>query len=322
MRDNPIQFAVVREDPEIEVSLARESGAERALLIGSGGCKALSLQSALPRLSLTLVDPNPAQLSLIGRKIKALGEKDAAKRKTAFNIGSDAPDGLNACGNFESLFRSLRRFLNELVLDDGGMRRLFASDAALAEAPRVLFSHKYWPVAFTMHLHSDLLLAMFGPAAVQHAPPGSYPAYFRNAFERGILAPGGSRNYFLHHVFLGGYLDDPECLPRYLVAPAAAHPFRLVEGTVRAVPSFSEYDLVDLSNIFDWMAETEVAEIAARLSAEMRTGARLVFRQLNHAKDFTRFFGGAFRFDRDRGEALLSRDRSLFYSRLNVAARN
>ena len=67
MKDNPIQFAVVREDPLIEAEVIRASGAERMLLVGSGGCTALTLQTLFPNLALTLVDPNPAQSVLIKR---------------------------------------------------------------------------------------------------------------------------------------------------------------------------------------------------------------------------------------------------------------
>jgi hypothetical protein len=48
MRDNPVQFAFVREDPEIEASLVRRDHSGSALLIASGGCTALSLQALFP----------------------------------------------------------------------------------------------------------------------------------------------------------------------------------------------------------------------------------------------------------------------------------
>ncbi|MFO0984400.1 MAG: hypothetical protein U1E76_22190 [Planctomycetota bacterium] len=35
MATNPIQFAIVREDPRIELALAREHGARRVLVIAS-----------------------------------------------------------------------------------------------------------------------------------------------------------------------------------------------------------------------------------------------------------------------------------------------
>ena len=86
MRDNPIQFAVVREDPRLEIQVLRRHPARRALLIASGGCTALTLASVWPNLGVTLLDPNPAQLDLVERKISALTREDDAARRRRFNV--------------------------------------------------------------------------------------------------------------------------------------------------------------------------------------------------------------------------------------------
>ena len=49
-----VKFAVVREDPRIEVEVARAIGAKRALVVASGGCTAFAVAQALPALQLTL----------------------------------------------------------------------------------------------------------------------------------------------------------------------------------------------------------------------------------------------------------------------------
>ena len=60
-----------------------------------------------------------------------------------------------------------------------------------------VFRHRYWPVAFELFFSDQLLNAMFGAAATQHAPPGSYSAYFRGAIEAGLCRPDAAQNYFL-----------------------------------------------------------------------------------------------------------------------------
>lgn len=319
MRARPVQFAVVREDPAIEAEIVRRLGVRRALLIASGGCTALSLMVWFPSLELTLVDPNAAQLDLVRRKLDLLPPVDAASRRRQFNIGTADPAGLNACGNFESLFGCLRHFLHEFVAHPEELAGAFATAHGPAELLASLGRSPYWPVAFALHFHDDLLNAMFSKAATQHAPPASYPAYFRQAFEHGLGRPDAMDNYFLHHVFLGHYVDRAGALPAYLEGtfPVRDRP-EMLQGGVADVPDLGEFDLVSLSNIFDWMPESEVAALARHLTARMRPGAAVLYRQLNHAKDFTPFFGDGWRREESWAADLLARDRSLFYARLVV----
>src|SRR5437773_9198576 len=162
MRDNPVQFAVVREDPQIEAALARKTCARTALLIGSGGCTALSLAVLFPDLALTLVDPNPAQLELVRRKARLLAE---GAPKARFNVGDDSADGLNACGNFESLFRGLRDFVREYVLPASELGALLTVPGQLRRSPGLLFANRYWKTGFDLFFSDALLNSMFGPAA-------------------------------------------------------------------------------------------------------------------------------------------------------------
>lgn len=318
MRDNPIQFAVVREDPEIEAALVRAAGARSALLIGSGGCTALSLRALFPELALTLVDPNPAQLDLIARKAAALAEGAPKER---FNIGDDSPDGLNACGNFESLFRGLRAFIQEFVLPASELEDLLTDPVRLRQAPERLFSHRYWKTAFDLYFADSLLNTMFGSEATRYAEPGSYPAYFRGVFENGLIRPGAEENYFLHHAFLGRYIDKPGCLPLYLARRPHPARFETIAGRIEAVDDFGRFDLIALSNIFDWTDRGDVAAIAARIKREARSGATIVFRQLNNVTDFAALFKPELRFDGAMAARLHDADRSLFYSALCIGTK-
>ena len=72
MRDNKVQFAVVREDLMVEAELVRLTNANNVLLIASGGCTALTLQALFPDLHITLFDFNSAQLERVREKMSAL----------------------------------------------------------------------------------------------------------------------------------------------------------------------------------------------------------------------------------------------------------
>ena len=198
MRNNDVQFAVVREDPMVEAELVRLTKARNVLLIASGGCTALTLQALFPDLHITLVDFNPAQLERVRQKMRALRDIDVATRHRKFNIGTSDPSGLNQNGNFESLFRGLREFIFSLVADAAEIRALFEEKDRLAEVSEILFSNKYWSVAFDLYFSDTLLHTMFGPDATQHAETGSYPRYFQTLFEKGLTSLNAFDNYFLH----------------------------------------------------------------------------------------------------------------------------
>jgi S-adenosylmethionine-diacylglycerol 3-amino-3-carboxypropyl transferase len=118
MMHNPIQFAVVREDPELPIRALKTlcEAPSRALLIVSGGRIALAIASQLPNLQLTLIDKNPEQLDLVKLKFDKIRCQSPDEFKSLFNIGSSNKTGLNECGNFETLFRSLRNFIHDMIM--------------------------------------------------------------------------------------------------------------------------------------------------------------------------------------------------------------
>ena len=321
MRDNKVQFAVVREDPMVEAELIRLTRASNVLLVASGGCTALTLQALFPDVHITLVDFNPAQLERVREKISALRDVDTATRHRRFNIGTSDPKGLNQSGNFESLFRGLREFIFDLVADEAEIRRLFEEKDRLAEVSELLFSSKYWSVAFDLYFSDSLLNAMFGPDATQHAEAGSYPRYFQTLFERGLTSTAAFDNYFLHHVFLGYYIQRPSSLPYYLLAPPTDYRFQMVEGTLDRVPELQRFDLISLSNIMDWMPLVEIVSLISYLQNEMKPGASVLYRQLNNYTDLSTYFGDSFKFNTALGVRFQEIERSLFYSSVHVGKR-
>jgi len=313
----PLQFAVVREDPRVERAVVEGAGVRRALLVASGGCTALALARCAPGVELELFDVNPAQLEHVRGKWDAV----RAGGLRALNVGDPDPAGWNARGNFEGLFRTLAQVVHEFVCPRDAFAGAFSDAARLRRLAAEIGDHPYWPVAFDSVFHDSFLRTMFGPAAIQHAPAGSYPRYFQALFERGLRRPDGLDNPFLHHVWLGCYLDRPEALPDSLAPGGAAlgEPPPMHLGTLSDVPDLDRFDLVSLSNLPDWMSEDELAELSAVLTERLRPGARILLRQLNSALDLEAALGPAFSFDRERAAALLRDDRSLFYSRLHLA---
>jgi S-adenosylmethionine-diacylglycerol 3-amino-3-carboxypropyl transferase len=312
-----VKFAVVREDADLETELCSKLDARRVLLVASGGCTALTLAHRFPGLRVTAFDQSAAQLAHVEAKRAAVERRDLA----SLNVGDDSPSGLNQRGEFEGLFRTMRAFVEEFVAPRTDLARYFAPTTSLDERAALVAAwtaSRYWPVATALSFHDDFLHAMFGPAATQHAQPGSYPAYFRHAFERGLRDPAGPQNPFLRHVLLGEY--DVAAPPDYVHAQRDPG-LELVEGTLLDVPDLARFDLFSLSNVFDWSDDALVAAWAGALRRAARPGAAVLVRQLNNRRDVRRFFGDDFFFDEALGAELLRRDRSLFYERIEVGFR-
>ncbi|MEM9380105.1 MAG: DUF3419 family protein [Planctomycetota bacterium] len=323
MRDNPVQFAVVREDPLVEVALVDRVDAKSALLVASGGCTALTLGAERPAVEVTAFDANPAQLDLVRAKLGA--PREGRLEPGLWTVGVDDPESLNARGNFESLFRSLRRFLEDLALPREELLGAFEGRLPFEETVRRLVEHPYWRVAFDVHFQDELLETMFGAAAIQHAAPGSYPEHFRRAFEAGLREPSARSNRFLHHVLVGHYLDRPGARPPYLPvdisARAPAPDPDLVHGTLEDVPDLGRFDVLSLSNVTDWMAPREIEETARLLTERARSGAVLAVRMLNTPLPLADALGDAWRVESALASNLHRLDRSLFYSSLLIATK-
>ena len=309
---DPLQFAVVREDPRIEASLFTEQLPDHALLIGSGGCTALHLRAKFPQTAITLVEPNSAQTEHLNRKLRALQHLEPS----AFNVGTDDVGGLHECGNFERLFRLLRTVLDVFVIS--------ATDrAARCADPDAdwddVVTHPYWPIAFVTAFDDALLTTMFGPAAVQHATPGSYPDYFRTRIEAGLRADDRARNPWLHHVLLGAYINDRSAWPPFLAAPPTdLEPFDTRTTDLQGVESFAPFDFVQLSNVLDWTDDDGCRALARRLGDDLAPGARILWRQLNDPRDLVGYFGASFEFSAPRDADLAEHERSLFYDQVHL----
>jgi S-adenosylmethionine-diacylglycerol 3-amino-3-carboxypropyl transferase len=310
-----LKFAVVREDADIELAVCERVSARRALVVASGGCTALTLASR--GVGVTAFDINPAQLAHVEAKRAAALRGDRA----ALNVGVDDASALNQRGEFEKLFRTLRRFVEEFVAPKEEIARYFARETtpdARGEIVETWRASRYWPVAFALAFHDPLLHAMFGPGATQHAAPGSYPGYFQRVFERGLLRDDGADNPFLRHVFLGAY--DPALPPEYVARPPKLA-IDLVRGSLLDVPDLARFDIISLSNVFDWSDDSLARAWGERIAKDTRRGCAVIIRQLNNRRDVRRFFGDAFVFDDALSEALVARDRSLFYERIEVGFR-
>jgi S-adenosylmethionine-diacylglycerol 3-amino-3-carboxypropyl transferase len=307
LKDNKIQFAVVREDPEIEIAIVTDHlpAIKKILLIGSAGCTAMALRNHFPLIKQTLVEPNQAQINLIKEKEVQILNGDLQKLID-----------LNQHGNFESLFRQLREFFYEFIISEEKLSKAILTNNQ--EVINAIIKHKYWPVGFDLFFSDSILNTMFGPDATQHAEVGSYPAYFRTVYEMGLKRADSSSNYFLHHLLLSNY--NKSNLPQYFTTkiPHQYTEFEIKNCLIHEIDDFSHYDLMSFSNIFDWASVEYIDSLASRIKKESKSGSIIIFRQLNNSRDFKKLFSPEYSFDQNLENELLKKDRSLFYSKFNI----
>lgn len=312
-KEPSISFAVVREDPIIESHLVADLGLKNLLLVASGGCTALSLNARHPDISITLFDMNQAQLELVREKSRRLGASIDHLDFSDWNIETDNPKGLNTGGKFEKLFQSFRSFIHTFIITDKVLTKLF-DDSDRAPLQSMLKS-PYWPVAFDLYFSDSLLLTMFGPDAVQHADSGSYPRYFQKVFEEGFAGDNFADNPYLQHVFLGYYKQRKSCWPWYLQKPTPSN-FTYIHSDISRI-DLKTYDLISLSNIFDWMSLSESTQILDKIAANAKPGTYVLIRQLNNTYDYAKGHA-SFHHHKHVAQALHTQDKSLFYNKLTI----
>jgi S-adenosylmethionine-diacylglycerol 3-amino-3-carboxypropyl transferase len=304
LRLNPLQFAIVREDYLPEEYLIKKYPVKKMLIVGSGGCSLLNLSLLNPKINYTILEPNPVQIELIKKKMSTSDVKNFQK--------------LCQKGNFESLFRQLKSFWNEFILAEDEWKKLL--QLPLKERRKklaLIFKNKYWTTSFELFFHDSILLSMFGPMAIQHAPKGSYPKYFQKKIEHGLERDDADTNYFLHHILFGEFLK--QSLPPYFLEKNKAR-FVFIQKTLQQMSHFHTYDLLQVSNIFDWMPESDIKNVAKKIDKNCKKGAVIFWRQLNNQRNFEEYFT-SFSFQAIMAKKLLTKDRSLFYDSFHIGVR-
>lgn len=308
------KFAIVREDPEVERHLIERFDVRSIALVASGGCTLLALAHMFPHIHFTVYDFNPVQLQLVRDKVAH--RADASR----FNVGDASLSGFDQGGEFEGLFRMLRGFLLEFVITQRALEAFFSNDTPTttrAEIVELWFDSPYWRDAFRLAFDHGFLDTMFTPAATQHAEPGSYPRYFQGVFERTLSRPNAHLNPFLQHVLLGYYRDAPAWMEPDWEMPDVEY----VLGGVPDLPDLARFDLIHVSNIFDWSTPEQIEAWCLHIKRHAKQGALVLLRQLNNHSDLSEYLQPEFRFDDDLGARLTESSRVQFYNRITVGVK-
>ncbi len=339
----PLYFAIVREDPLLDVAVANELPDQaRGIMIASGGCTAAMLAATGRFAHLQLVDANRGQIALAQLKLHLLAQTTPTDRlailgHTAMSadvrltklksilaelsLGADllGPEqllgelGPDHLGRYEVLFAQLRR---QLVGHRDSIAKLFAC-TCLAEqvsmsAPDTELGAAI-DTAFQDVMSLDNLVALFGAGATQNRIQ-PFADHFL-ARTRATLATLPARtNPYLASVLLGHFYDG-NLLPWLSMTPRM--PMPVITASVSPMDDVlschkSDYDFVHLSNILDWLSVEEAQALLTAASSALRPGGKVLIRQLNSSLDIASL-SQDFVWLTDKARQLHKGDRSYFY---------
>lgn len=345
-------YGISQEDALTELAALDVRPGDRVLSIASGGEVPLNLL-AMRDVRIVAVDVCPSQLALARLKLGAclalepeeaasflgfmdtpaerrkglfervaefLGDED--KRFWAENVAAVEAGAIRA-GRFERYFDKFRS-AGLAVVKRKRLRDLFEMETP--EERRDFFDR---------HLSTPLLKALFRVAfhpavyrkrgiesrGLMHGGSDRAADFFYGRFKDFCTATPPRANYYLQFSFFGRVLF-PEALPEYLTESGMK---RIREGPERiewrrtsfeqaagaAAPG--EFNKFHLSNIGDWMARPEFAEVLAAVAAKAAPWSRAAVRYIHLDHPVPEALRDRIVRDEGRGEELMRLDRFPFY---------
>ena len=313
---NSVLFAVNREDHYVEYDVINRLDPNRMLMIGSGGCIALSIKTTYPDLDLNVIDVNPHQLTHINKKSKAVQCSDLKE----LNVHTKDDSCLNQAGKFETMFQELRDSFIELVSNKKEVLSFFDSDMSDISRSIILqkwTNHNNIFTPFKNVFNDKNINKVFSDEATKHGSPGSYINYMKNKILTGLNKKDSHLNPFLQHIFLGYYQSD-NAFPYMKSKNKLDIP--MTEGSILNLDNIYSYDVVSLSNIFDWSSDT-VVKTHARYLSQMKKGSAIIIRQINNHKNWIEIFNDYFTEDKNFDSYWQEHDRSMFYDHIRLFIR-
>ena len=350
--DDRLYFAQVREDPRLEIEALAPGPDDCIVIVGSGGCTALSLLTAGVG-HITAVDVNRTQNHLVELKVAALTVLSRAEslaflgatpgsaraRLAAYKrlrAGLTQPalaywdahrlgiaDGVLNAGVTERFIRTVVRMLRVAVHPRARIERMLASDTLNVQ--RSLFESEWntarWRAFFHLLLNRAVFRRAYDPAFFAHLERPSFADHFRSQAEHALTELSVRDNYFLHHMLTGRYpVATAGGVPPYLSQDAhvSGERLTLVDGTftdhLRTLPDGSVTGFA-ISNICEWLAPHDVDALFAEIIRTAASDATLVFRNFVGWTEVPPRFKHVIVEDRERGEEMMRRDRSVVQRR-------
>jgi S-adenosylmethionine-diacylglycerol 3-amino-3-carboxypropyl transferase len=252
--DDKLYFAQVREDPVLEIEALAPAAGETLVVVGSGGCTALSLLAAgagrvvavdLNRVQGSLTElkaaavarlPPPDAVGFLGGAPMSEGDRRACYQEVAPALGKAAQDwwdghpgpvgsGVLHAGVTERFIGGVMTTLRVAIHPPARIRRLLA--CRTIEEQRELYRREWdtrrWRLLFSLLLNRAVLRKTYHPAFFEHVENPSFARHFRALAEHCLTEVPIGTNYFVHDMLTGRYPTGvPGGVPPYLDPTGAA----------------------------------------------------------------------------------------------------
>jgi S-adenosylmethionine-diacylglycerol 3-amino-3-carboxypropyl transferase len=152
--------------------------------------------------------------------------------------------------------------------------------------------------------------------------------HFRRRARQALVELPTEDNYFLAQICLGRFLNE-KALPPYLQAEnyeklrETVGCIEIVTGELSQILAGEPADSIDafnLSNVFEWVSETNFERLLKQIHRVARNEARLCYRNLLVRRRTPDHLHNLFRPYPVLGDRLLAQDRSFVYSHFEVAS--
>ena len=310
---NSVLFAVSREDYKVEASLIQNNGFNNLLTVCSGGCVPMSLKVVFPNLNITAYDINQHQIEHLKKKQEAVAKSDFG----SLNIRVKGDFNLNQLGKFDRMFQKLRESFTVNVAKSKTINKFFKPSIKNDEREVILLSwknHKNVDIPFNATFSDEMIEAVFSDQATKQGEAGTYIQYFKNKIFRELSKNNSHKNPFLQHIFLGYYLSENPFPYTQLTDKAG---IKFFHGNICDVSNINSFDLISLSNLFDWSDDNFVRQCIKKLK-KINKGSSVLIRQLNNHRDWFSFFQNDFIEDKAFDLFWQKKDRSMFYDHFRL----
>lgn len=355
-----ITFSQVREDPAIELQviqrLHKSQGRPlRVFMVASGGCTALSLLGNPAIAHIDAVDANLAQLHLVELRRQTVATLPLQEQFHLLGVEQlpitdevTLPDRLMLYDNVRSHLSEAARLYWDTHIDQlafgvnqvGRFEQLFrelsAQFAAIGlnplERPADAIAHPQWCPIFETVFERHKLANTFGEAAVNYSMDRSFGEHFADVFAQALTRFSPMTNYFLTQVWSDRYAAGSKGIPLYL-QPTVQQSMRQLGterlhlhhgfflNTLLELAKTHRFDLIQFSNISDWMPVPELHCMIESAVQCLKPGGALIGRRLNGDHHLAAIMAKYLTVDQDFSRFLLESDRSFFYQEIVVGFR-
>ncbi|MCM8814178.1 MAG: BtaA family protein [Candidatus Omnitrophica bacterium] len=352
-RFDRIRYANCWEDADVLVSALQVKKGGAYCSIASAGDNALALLSHEPGLVLA-VDINPAQLACVeirkaafqhlsyDQMLSFLGIMPADNRGAVYqrlrpelsasaqafwdSQGKIIRTGIIHAGKFERYFGIFRQWVLPLIHGRATVERLLRlnGQAAQEEFYAAVWNNRRWRLLFKIFF-SRALMGRLGrdPEFFAYVETDVARRIFSRA-EYALTHLPADTNPYLEYILRGNFRQTlPLYLRREHFAAIRANLGKLVvfQGTVReALDAYAHifFDGFNLSDIFEYMSMPQYAAELARIIAQAKPGARLVYWNMLARRKECPDAGARLRFCDAEAATLFKQDKAFFYRDLII----